>query len=461
MRDNQRDGMKDFSGAARTERGPEGPGAKTRMKWNGKGFSSRGVKALCVSLAVGLGMTACSRDYTAAYVYATAATKATSGNGVVDAWAVDYISGALTPLADTGISSGGNNPIGLVASPNQKVIYVINAGQPTSNVAPFSIGTDGKLYALPVTNVVQNASGTVVGSIPTGVAIDPSGSFLFVTFLYQSGYTAASPGPGGVAVFPINTDGTLGSPVMNGSLPYFPTGNKPAGIVVTPKTSLASRFVYVIDQETLSSGSPQGVLVTYSENTTTGALTLVPGPVASGTVSGVKVGTTPAGIAEDPTGSYLYVTDETTNVVIGFLANGSSSGGGTNLPVAMSVLPFGTGDFPEGVIVDPRGLYVYVANFGSSTVGAYAITQSTGALSAVAGSAGTSVATGPTCVTIEPALGIYLYTSNNLDNSVSGEKLSPNTGSLSEIQGSQFPASALPTCIASVANGAHATQLVD
>jgi 6-phosphogluconolactonase (cycloisomerase 2 family) len=425
------------------------------MKWNGKGFRSRGIKALGVSLAVGLGMTACSRDYTAAYVYATAATK--TSTGVVDAFAVDYLSGALTPLADTGITSGGNNPVGLVASPNQKFLYVINQTAPTSNVAPFSIGTDGKLYALPITDVVQNSSGTLVGSAPTSVAIDPSGSFLFVTFHYEDGYTTAHPGPGGVAVFPIKSDGTLGSPVMNGALPYFLTGNNPSGIVVTPKTSLATRYVYVIDQEKPSSGSPYGVLLTFTENTSTGALTLIPGPVPSGQVSGIGVGTTPAGIAEDPTGSYLYVTDATTNELYAFLANGATTG----TPKAIISAPYSTGDYPEGVTVDPRGLYVYTANYGSSTVGAYAINQATGALSSVAGSAGVSVATGPTCVTIEPALGIYLYTSNNLDNSVSGEKLNANTGALSEIQGSQFPASALPTCIVSVANGAHATQLVD
>jgi 6-phosphogluconolactonase len=425
------------------------------MKWNGKGFRSRGVAAFGVSLAVGLGMTACSRDYTVAYVYVTAPTK--TSTGVVNAFAADYISGALTPLADTGIASGGTNPVGLVAAPNQKLIYVINQSAPTSNVAPFSIGTDGKLYALPVTNVVQNTSGTIVGTTPTAVTIDPTGSFLFVTFLYVNGYTSANPGPGGVAVFPINSDGTLGSPVMNGTLPYFPAGDNPSGIVVTPKTTLATRYVYVIDQEKPSSGSPNGVLLTYVENTSTGALTLVPGPVPSGPVSGIGAGTTPAGVAEDPTGSYLYVTDETTNELYAFLANGATTG----VPQAIVSSPYSTGDFPEGVTVDPRGLYVYTANYGSSTVGAYAINQSTGALSSVAGSTGVSVATGPSCVTIEPALGIYLYTSNNLDNSVSGEKLNANTGALSEIQGSQFPTSALPTCIVSVANGAHATQLVD
>ena len=38
------------------------------MKGNNMG---RGLKALAVSMAVGLGMTACSRDYTVGYLYVT------------------------------------------------------------------------------------------------------------------------------------------------------------------------------------------------------------------------------------------------------------------------------------------------------------------------------------------------------------------------------------------------------
>jgi YVTN family beta-propeller protein len=122
--------------------------------------------------------------------------------------------------------------------------------------------------------------------------------------------------------------------------------------------------------------------------------------------------------------------------------------------------PFTTGSFPEGVTVDPRGEYVYVANYNSDTVSSFAINVSTGALSSVAGSAGTTTATGPTCVAIDPALGIYAYTSNNVDGSVSGLQLNPHTGALTDVQGTKFTSGALPTCAVAVGNGAHATQIV-
>ncbi len=121
--------------------------------------------------------------------------------------------------------------------------------------------------------------------------------------------------------------------------------------------------------------------------------------------------------------------------------------------------PFTTALYPVAVTIDPRGTFVYVANFSSSTVSSYVINKATGALSGAAG--GISVATGPTCVTIDPALGVYLYTSNNTDNSVSAEKLDPHTGALAQVQGTQFSSQAQPTCAVAVANGAHATQIVE
>ncbi len=93
------------------------------------------------------------------------------------------------------------------------------------------------------------------------------------------------------------------------------------------------------------------------------------------------------------------------------------------------------------------------------------INQSTGAAGGTTGgtSAGntTNVGTGPSCLSIEPALGVYLYSANNLDNTTTGLKLDAHNGTLAATQNSPYPASGTPTCIATVANGAHATQVVN
>jgi 6-phosphogluconolactonase len=424
--------------------------------------------ASVLSLAM-VSVTACSRDYVLAYLYVTTKTPLASGslNGGVSAFAVDYESGSLLPLADSPIPAG-NTPVALVASPNQLSLYVVN--QNDSNVMVYSIGTDGKLYNQQTVNVT--------GSSPTAVAIDAAGTFLYVTFTYQLGpsgqqlYSTASPGPGGITAFPIKSDGTLGSPVMNTTvggataanpLNYFPVGNKPVGVVTSrPQVGVApAGFVYVIDQDTQSNGNPNGVVLGFSENLTTGVLTPTPGTVITTPAGGKTVatgygaGTTPSSIAEDPSARFVYITDEVTNQLYGYVA-------GTNGElVAMTTGPFSTGQFPVSVTVDPRGKYLYVANETSSTVSAYALDQSRGTPTASVGSTAQATDAQPTCVTIDPALGIYLYTSNQLGSDVTALRLSPNTGGLQQVQNTPFPTSGLPTCAVAVANGSHPTELIN
>jgi 6-phosphogluconolactonase (cycloisomerase 2 family) len=423
------------------------------MKWT---RLSRGTKALAVSLAFGLGVSACSRDYTVAYLYVTTAKV---NPGLINAYSVDYQLGTLVPLADSPIPSGGKNPVGLAVSTNpsyltngNQYVYVINHDD--SNVVEYSIGTDGKLYQQNTYNVVGNAGDTIVGSLPTSLAMDAQDKFLYVTFMYQNGYSLAKTGPGGVAVFPIATDGSLGTALINTTvgttaanpLPYFPVGNNPVGIAVTSATATKAPYVYVIDQDAIN-GTATGVILAFQQNSTTGALTPVTGTV----LGGFQAGSVPSAVAADPTSPFLYVTDQGTNQVFGEAVNTST---GALQPVSGSpIVGAATGVLPMGLTVDPRGLYLYVANNSSSTVSSFSINTATGAISAIGGQ--TQTQTGPMCVTIEPALGTYLYTANNLNGSVSGMQLNPKTGVLTLIEGTPFAASALPTCAAAVASSTH------
>jgi 6-phosphogluconolactonase (cycloisomerase 2 family) len=414
------------------------------MKWNKLG---RGTLASILSLAL-VSVTACSRDYVLAYLYVTTAKPLTgsSQNGGVSAYAVDYQIGSLTPLADSPIQAG-RNPITLVASPNGLNLYVVNHDD--SSVGEYSIGTDGKIY-------LQNTY-NVTGSMATAIAIDAAGKFLYVTFTYQVGpngqqlYSPASPGPGGVTIFPINPDGSLGTPST------LKVGNNPVGVVVSrPPAGGTAVFAYVLDQEV----APKATVLGFSQNLTTGALTPTPGTVITTDATGKTVatgygaGTTPSAIAEDPSARFVYITDEATNQLYGnVVANNGSL-------VAMTNGPFATGIFPVGLTIDPRGQFLYVANFSSNTVGAYAIDVASGTPVGSVGSASTTVDTAPMCVTVEPALGIYLYSANNLASTVSALQLDPHNGGLSQVQNTPFPSSGLPTCAVAVANGSHPTQII-
>jgi 6-phosphogluconolactonase len=441
------------------------------MKWNKMG---RGTVASILSFGL-LSVTACSRDYVLAYLYVTTSQQLTSSspNGGINAYAVDYQIGSLTPLADSPIPAG-RKPVTLVASPNGLNLYVVNHDD--SSIGEYSIGTDGKIY-------LQNTY-NVTGSNATSVAIDAAGAFLYVTFQYQLGpqgqqlYSTASPGPGGVTIFPIAKDGTLGTPsTVN-------VGNTPVGIVVsrprcepaasynsgvincvlaTTPTATANNgsqtsFVYVIDQETAT--TPKATVLGFSQNMTTGALTPTPGTTITTDATGKTVatgygaGTTPSAIAEEPLSRYVYITDQATNQLYGSTVNDDGS------LTPMNNSPFATGLFPVGVTIDPRGKYLYVANFSAGTVGAYVLDPSSGTPTGSVGSASTATGTGPTCVAIEPALGIYLYTSNNLESDVSAMQLAPQNGGLKQVQNTPFPSGALPTCAVAVANGSHPTQVI-
>jgi 6-phosphogluconolactonase len=402
------------------------------MIWSKMG---RGTMAAITSLAMGLGLTACSRDYTVAYLYVTSAKA-----GAINGYAVDYQSGALTPFNGTPVTAGAN-PVGIVAAPNGLFVYVLNHDD--STVQEFAVGSSG---ALSSKNVYKTT-----GTFPTAAAIDPAGKFMYVTFTYQQGYSAASPGPGGVTIYPINADNSLGTPsTVN-------VGNSPVGVVA----SNFNNFVYVLDQEpAVGNAAAHGVILGFSQNTSSGALTPAPGTTittgANGrtVATGYAAGTVPSAIAEDATARFVYVTDRSTNQLYG----NTVQAGGSLVPMVNS--PFATGLLPVAVTIDPRGKYLYVANYNANTVSAYAIDQATGTPVGAVGSAATGVGTGPTCVAIEPALGIYLYTSNNLDATVSGQQLDPHNGTLKAIQSTPFPAGGLPTCVAAVANGSHATQIV-
>jgi 6-phosphogluconolactonase len=307
---------------------------------------------------------------------------------------------------------------------------VISQGD--SKVWEFAVQADGTL-------AMKNSYST--GNTPTAIAIDPQGKFLYVTFSFQAG----SSGPGGVSIFPVNADNSLGTSIMQ------PVGVNPIAVNV----SYFNHYVYVVDQEP----SPNAKILGFAQNTTTGALTPLPGTTVSGSgagtvTKGYPAGVIPSAITEDLTARFVYVTDQAANQLIGYTVQSN----GALVPMING--PFQTGLFPVAVTVDPTGKLLYVVNYNANTIQGYAIDTATGTPSAAVGAFATPVGAGPTCVAIDPALGTFLYVSNNLDNTVTGERLTPQTGALAGVQNSPFLASGQPTCLTVVPNGAHASQTI-
>ena len=78
------------------------------------------------------------------------------------------------------------------------------------------------------------------------------------------------------------------------------------------------------------------------------------------------VGVAPNALASDPTSKFLYVTDGAANQMIGFLVQ-------INGALINVQTPFKTDNLPDAVEVDPRAIYVYVANYNANDVSAYAM----------------------------------------------------------------------------------------
>jgi 6-phosphogluconolactonase len=414
----------------------------------------RAALAAVFSLGVAASFTACGpngTNNTVDYVYVT---NSKNNPGQVNVYYLDHQSGGLTQIPDSPYPTGGRNPVALATGPNFKNLYVVNHDENT--IVQFGIGTDAKLYP-------QHTYNTP-GTFPNALAINTAGTLLFVTDTYQPQYTAANPGPGAVVVYPINTDGSLGSPVANGSLTYYPLSTSQSDVLnptalnsvtLNPVNSTGSQpsFIYVVNQ---NSSTGLGSISAFSV-ASTGALTPVPcsSAVSNCSTNGdstFNAGTGPSAVASTPLGRYLYVTDGAHNQLLSYAVQSD----GQITPLLDS--PANTGVFPDAVTVDPTGTYVYVANFTANNVSAYTInapanssTPSTGVTAF--GSYGTG--TGPTCVFVEPATGSYIYTTNFLDDTISGMSLSLSNGTLAPIQNTPFLAAGQPTCIAATPHGKH------
>ena len=160
-----------------------------------------------------------------------------------------------------------------------------------------------------------------------------------------------------------------------------------------------------------------GIVQAYTINATTGALTSV------GTTA---TGSSPYGVACDPTGKFVYVANISSNTVSAYTIN-ASTGALTSVGTAA------TGNGPYGIACDPTGKFVYVVNVFDNTVQAYTINGITGALTSVG-----AVATGtlPYGVACDPT-GKFVYVTNAYNgaggNTVQAYTINAITGALTSV----------------------------
>jgi 6-phosphogluconolactonase len=263
-------------------------------------------------------------------------------------------SGSLSVLTN----SPYNNGVAVISSaiaPGNRFLY---AGT-TSGIFIYAINGDGSI-------TVQNGGNIAAQDVvPTAMQVDSTGGFLLAAGVSTSFTTQA------IAIYQIDSTTGLLTAVTGSPLPLYtgkastPTVLTPTAILITPNNS----FVYV-------SLASLGVQI----------LTLGSGgALSAGSVAAIlppfPTSTSPAdyGLGSDPSSKFLFVGEFNTGLrVLSIGTNGALT--------EVSGSPYSVGTGPTGVILDPTGSYVYVANKGSNSISGFTLTAASGLLTPISGS---------------------------------------------------------------------------
>ena len=325
---------------------------------------------------------------------------------------------ALTAGCGGGGGSSGGPP-----APPPKFLYASAYAGPNDNFASihgFAVSASGALSAVPGSPVP-----TAEGGGPIAVTHDSK-------FLYTHDYLYLTQS-GSLLAFLIHGDGSLTSAATG---PSFSMPDRPAGLVAHPTAD----FLY------LSSNS--GVLTVFAIDSATGALNQTSSVnLGNQFINGSAVIT--------PDGRYLYQSDKypnslfpTTSQIAGFSTN-TSTGALSSVPGSPLSPTIHTGSSIGEPVIDPTGKFLYagyaftVVNVGDDGgVAAYSIAPASGELTAVPGSPFDAGGV-PSSLTID-ASGRFLIVSilprlgGQGANCLAVLSIDPGTGALTSVPGSPF-----------------------
>jgi len=195
--------------------------------------------------------------------------------------------------------------------------------------------------------------------------------------------------------------------------------------------------------------SGHSAIYCYAVNAVTGALAvLASSPCDSGILTGIGV---------DPSGRFAYATLSASNEVRAYAISDSTG----SLSAIVGSQLSGGGVNPVDIAVDPLGQFVYMANYGGS-VSAFTINSVSGGVTAVSGSPFPTAPAlisgqvpGANSITVDPT-GKFLYAAINQGNDISGYLINSSTGALTPILGSPFSAGSVPMTVRVDPSGRYA-----
>jgi 6-phosphogluconolactonase len=208
---------------------------------------------------------------------------------------IDAATAAATVPTGTNQANANGSARAVVTDPSGSHVYVATS----SGIAAFALNqSNGNL------SPIIGSPFALSGSTPTDMAVDPTGTFLYVVFN----------GSNQVASYPISqTDGSLGTPMT------AMTGSGPISVITDP----TSKFVYVANE---NSFTISGFLV----DPNNGALTPISGSPFNGAPNASPT-TGPAGMAI--ANNFLYVASDGQILTLSInTSTGALSSSGTPFP---------------------------------------------------------------------------------------------------------------------------------
>jgi 6-phosphogluconolactonase len=324
---------------------------------------------------------------------------ASTGSGGVYSFKWDSRTGSFS---DVHAVAASNNPSFLALHPNGRFLYAANEDESgLGHISAFALGGD------PGAPLKSLGSVSSMGSTPCHLAVDSTGKWLFV----------ANYGSGIIALFPIQSDGSLGQAKQTiqqqGSGPVVGRQEGPHAheVVQSPDGRFllamdlgADRiFVYRFDaasgtltpNDPSSAAMPRGygprhmvfskdarlvyalselspAVITLRWNAERGALTQL--AVVSSLPADFKGQRSAAELALHPSGKFLYASNrDDSNTIAAFQI------GADGIPVLSGWTPSG-GKTPRFIGIDPSGRYLVSANQNTGDMFIFRIDPASGAL---------------------------------------------------------------------------------
>jgi 6-phosphogluconolactonase (cycloisomerase 2 family) len=286
----------------------------------------------------------------------------------ISMYTINSTTGVLTPTTPATVPAGFF-PQEIAVDPLGRFVYTANSDD--SSVSMFAINqTTGVLTPTTPASVSTLIPGELL-SDPNFLTVDPTGKFLYVTVSLSNGAA--------VFMYTINQTNGLLTPTSPATVS---TGGIPFQVRVAPN----GKFAYVVNN--LSGGEMTDGVWQYTVNSATGVLT--PNIQAA-----VAAGNAPTEIAIDQTSRFAYVVNRLDNSVSMFTIDPTTGSLTLHSTAANPTGTIATGTEPFRIDFDPSGKFVYVTNEQSAasiyTVNSDGILTNTGTAGVATGGLSTAM----------------------------------------------------------------------